>query len=230
MISVTDTTPTAPVRQRASQNRKLANAMLIAYQLIDSVQRNPELAAVLAERGYDEAKLGEGLALYQAAEASFNRRQQAIADQQEATNLLKAHQALVKAQYYDFRIVGRGLFRGQADRTALVLSGLVSADRQQLIASAQTSYKAALQERYLPDLSKYGGFSREVIEAAIADVKKLAAMDDDQNAAIAQAVLATEDRDRAATELQDWVTQFRAVARVALRGRTELQKALEVQR
>jgi hypothetical protein len=85
-IELTSTTiKPVPVMQQSRQNRKIGNTILIAYQQIETSQSNPEIAAGLAERGYDKAKLDEGMALYRAAQAAYNARQQAIGDQQDAS-------------------------------------------------------------------------------------------------------------------------------------------------
>lgn len=217
-----------PVRQMAQQNRRIANANFSAFQLIETAMKNSEIAALLAARGYNQAKFDEGMALYRTAEATFNTRQQAIADQQEATGILNALEAKLRGQFRDFRAVGRALFKSDADRTALVLSGHLPRDRQQLLANAQAAFKAAKHDRYQADLALYGGFSAEVLDAAVAEVEELARMDNLQNRAIGKAVLATEERDRAAANLNDWIVRFRALARLALKGKTEMLKALEV--
>ncbi len=74
-----------PVRQQSRKNRKIDNAILIDYQQIATSQSNPDIAAILAERGYDKAKLDDGMALYRAAQVAYNARQQAIVDQQDAS-------------------------------------------------------------------------------------------------------------------------------------------------
>lgn len=219
-----------PVRQRASQNRILANQRLIAFQLIETVRANPELAAILAARSYDEARLKEGLALYQTAQSTAESRQNAMGRQQEASEALNALEARIKTRYTQFRVVCRALFPSAADRTVLMLDGSAPADRQQFIAAALTSYRAAQDQRYLPDLSAYTEFSSELLTQSAADLETLAGLDNTQNGVIAQAVEATALRDRAAVALSDWVKKFRAVAQLALKDRPDLAKALEIRR
>jgi hypothetical protein len=219
-----------PVRRKADQDRELSNAILRAFQLIETVQGNPELSSILAERGYDEAMLQSGLELFQAAQAAFNQRQGAMSGQRQASAAMAGVEAGARAAYRDFREVARALFQDDAHRKALVLEGAVPPDRQRFIMGAQAAYKAALEEPFQSDLGTYGGFSAEVLQSLIGDLEALAAADDDQNEAIGVAVKATAERDRLAGELEAWVKRFRHIANVALKDHPHLAKALEVKR
>jgi hypothetical protein len=229
--SPSESTPESrPVRRLADQDRRTANAILRAFQLIETVQGNPELGRILAERGYDAAMLQSGLELFQAAQAAFNQRQGAMAAQRQASAALVGVEATARDNYRDFREVARALFKDDSHRKALVLEGRMPRDRQRFIMDAQAAYKAALDEPFQSELSIYGGFSPETLQSLIADLEALAAADDDQNEAIGVAVKATAERDRLAGELDAWVKRFRHIANVALRDHPDLAKALELKR
>ena len=213
--------------RRAEQDQAIANLITEIQQMIGQVQADAELAECLAGRGYHAAKLAEGLALQQAAQAAFTARQTAMAAQKQASATAAEAENAARMAYTDFRATARALFGSVADRAALGLTGVTPKDAQKFITLARASYAAAQSEPYTATLSTYG-LSAQAINAALTTLDTFSAADQAQGAAIAGAVQATTKRDAAAKELEQWGKQFRRIAAVALRAEPTQAKKLGV--
>jgi hypothetical protein len=219
---------TKPKRERRDQDQEMADRITVALEILNIVQMDSELAALLAGRGYDAAKMAEGLSKQQAAQSAFSARQQAIAAQREAT--AKVTEAWAKAQqaYSDFRDTARGIFKDPTAQGALGLTGKVLRDQEKFITQAKSGYEAALATPgYLSELAKYG-FPESAIRSAQASLDALLTADAAQEAAKAAATRATQTRDEAMADLDAWLSQFRAIAKVATRSRPDLAKKLGI--
>jgi len=214
-----------PAPRRATQDKLIADRIAAAQQVIETARDDAEVAALLATRGYDAAQLAEGLHLQEAAQAAFTARQAAMAAQKQATATRAGAETAARQTYADFRETGRAVFKAPADRMALGLTGNVPKDTQQFLTVARASYAAAQSAPYQATLATYGQ-AAATIAAALAALGALATTDKAQNAAIGAATKATAERDAAAKALDDWVRQFRRIAKVGLRGRPDLVKKL----
>jgi hypothetical protein len=221
-------TPAAPKRGRSNQDQRIADRIAAAHQTLLLVQSDSELAALLAGRGYDAARLAEGQALQVAAQAAFTGRQRAAADQTAATAALVAADAAARRAYNDFRVTARVVFPEPAASQALGLAGAAADDRQKFITAARASYDVALNTAaYLAELARFG-YAQAALETARGLLDALTAADAAQEAAKAAAMQATRQRDAAAAALDAWLRRFRTVAKIAARGRPGLALKLGV--
>jgi hypothetical protein len=215
-----------PVR-RAEQDQEVANAITDARQMIETARGDAEIAALLAARGYNAARLAEGQALQEAAQAAFTARQTALAAQKQASAASEGADATARATYVDFREVARAVFTSAADRTALSLNGAIPKDAQKFVTTVRVSYAAALAEPYRAALATYG-YPAATIAAAGTTLDALTAALGAQQAAAARAVQATSDREAATKALAAWVRQFGKIAGVALKSKPALARKLGV--
>jgi hypothetical protein len=217
--------PIKPVIVRAEQDQAIADSITAARQLIETARTDPEIAPLLAARGYDAAKLADGLKLQETAQAAFTARQQAIAAQKQATAALTGASLTARQTYTDFRETARALFTAVADRVALGLKGNAPDDTQKFITLAQASYTTARTEPYRSALAAYG-YTTETIAQALATLDALIIADETQNIAIGAAHQATLDRNTAHKTLLAWLAQFKRIAKVTLRTKPALAKKL----
>jgi len=105
------------------------------------------------------------------------------------------------------------------------LKGEVPKDKQQFVTTARASYIAAQNEPYQTALAALG-YSKEIIDAALATLDAMTKADEVQAAAIGAATQATARRNDAIKALKAWMQLFDRVARVALKQRPDLRKKL----
>jgi hypothetical protein len=224
-------TPAAPEARRphASQDQALANRIGANRAALTAVQDNAELGALLASRGYDVAAIVAGLALCDAALTGYTARQNALADQQQASAAAQAVEAAARAGFDDFRTIARAVFQSDPPaQTALGATGRVPPDREKFLIVAAAAYASALARAgYLAALSKRG-YDRAALEAGQTQLTALIQADAAHETAKTAATRATAVRDAAVKTLDAWWIEFRAVARVVLKGRPDLAAALVI--
>jgi len=214
-------------RGRANQDVALANRINQYRTALTAAQGHAELAARLGPRGYGAAALAQGVALCDAAQAGFNARNDALAGQQAAMTALAAADGAARGGFGDFRAIARALFQGDGAALAgLGVKGRVSGDREQFLTAANAAYAAALGNAGWGArlaMRGYDGAAVQAVQATLAGLTQAAAA---HEAARAAAQRATAERDAAGQALDGWWGEFRAVARVALKGRSDLLGAL----
>ena len=213
----------APRRQRADQDRALANRINQYRTALIAAQGNAELIELLAGRGYDAAALAAGLALCEAAQTAFTARQQAMAAQSEAAIASRAADEAARSGFDDFRKIARALFKtNPAARQSLGVDGRPPDDREQFLTAASAAYSAALADNTLLTALARRGYPQAALEAEQGKLAALTTASAAHDRAQDAAKRATATRDSAAKALTGWWLEFQAVAKVALKNRSDL--------
>ena len=213
------------IRRQAAQDTRVVNDIREAQRMVLKLRELPEAAVMMVEHGYDESKLEEGLALYQAAFDSFDARSDAIARKQRASAQLRGADLTAREIYADYKSVCRALFPDEPDWTALAVEGRVPAARNEFILKARDAYAGGQREPYAEELAFYG-FGSETLQQATATIERLEQADAAYRAEIERAKDATSARDAATDELRDWMRKFVAVLEVVLKGHPSLVEIL----
>lgn len=169
----------------------------------------------------------KGAALRLAAQNAYNQRQQALGDQRDASETAEKAEKETRQFYADFREIARVVFSGSADQTKLGLKGNVPADLQKFITTARASYTAGQADAYSSELGKHG-FKPEVLTAALNGLEQLKETNEAHRKAGGDALKATTVRNQAHDDLMVWMGKFKRIAKVALRGKPELQSKLNL--
>lgn len=180
-------------RQNAEQDTKIHAAFSQTLTMIANLREHPEAAAVLAEHGYSDERLQEGIELCERTRETFHRRSAAITAQRHATAELNGLENKARAMYSDFRLLARGLYPGRESRSELGLSGGVPRDRSRFLSTATMSIAAARREPYASRFTEFG-YGEETLNQMEEAVRALDHADTVQNNAIAEAVGITADR------------------------------------
>jgi hypothetical protein len=212
---------------RAEQDQKIANDITEIGERIGSATRDPEVAALLAERGYDPDAFAAGQALQETAQAAFTARQTALGAQHQASAALDGARMTALQTYNDFRETARAVFTSTADRSTLSLNGRVPKDAQAFITLARASYTGAQSVPYQATLAKYG-YPAAALATALATLNAYSAAHQASTSAAADATQAIVLRDAAYKNLVQWDKQFRAIAKVAARTRSDLARKLNL--
>jgi hypothetical protein len=221
-------TEAKPKRTRSDQDQVIADAIVADRQALDTVRDDSQLAAMMAARGYDAAKLSEGVALQEAAQTAFSARQQAIGAQKGASDKRYETENRARETYREFRATARTIFKDDATLSALGLAAKIPFDTQKFAAAAAAGYRTALgTPDSLAELGKYG-FGKPMIESGLAAIEEMIAADNAHEAAKAEAVRATKHRDATSAALKAWMSQFRGMAKIATRSRPDLAKKLGI--
>ncbi|MEQ9288490.1 MAG: hypothetical protein RIG77_16340 [Cyclobacteriaceae bacterium] len=203
--------------------------MLNAQVAIDNALSNETIKVSLALFGYDEARLNEGLALYEDALTKHNKQKQEYGEQYEASDALNAAMSNANSVYMRYVKIARIALRGQRGAwQSLDLDGRRKQTYSGWIKQASVFYaNAQANEPIRVALAKFGITEQALAEglAGIKDVEtKLAAQLKEKG----EAQDATRIRDEAFEALQDWMSDFVAISRIALEDQSQLLEVLGI--
>ena len=207
-------------RKYASQDVRINETINTLGTIVSGIRSHPAIAAVLADHGYDEARLEEGLKLTEHTRRCFHNRAAAITARQSATIILRDQEKAARRKYAKFRLIAHAVFPDENVHPELGISGRVPQDREQFTGIAEMSAAAARRPPYADLLSEYG-FDSEAVDDLENALLALRRADSVQDTAIMNAIKATRVRDTAFEELQAWLQRFRSIAKAALRDHPE---------
>jgi hypothetical protein len=203
----------------------IATRLNAAQIAISNSLADGEIQPLVAAYGYSPAKLNEGQCLYDAALAAVAAQKAAAGEQKQATEeLLKAEKSARDA-YQSLAKVARAIFKDDKARlTALGLTGAAPRDTAGFLVAARALFENAAAA---PDLAQYGYDG----ERLIAEKAKIAAFDlanQRQEAAKGAAQQSSREQEAALTALEAWRAQYIKIARVALRGKSQLLEKIGI--
>jgi hypothetical protein len=206
-------------------HQTIAQQLTAGHLTIQNSIADTEISELVNGFGYTSAKLAAGLALYTAAMAAVELQTAKAGDQQSATQLFKQAQKAAVDAYQALAKVARAAFvQDPAQLSTLGLTSAMPKDTAGFLTAAFTLFSNAA---LLPGLADYGYTSVKLL----AERKKIKDMDDldkQQEAAKGAAQQATSEQEAAMNALNDWVAQYRKVAKVALRGKKQLLEKIGI--
>ena len=187
----------------------------------------PEIAAALALYGHDAVKTDEGAALLAIVEELQAVQKQEYSEQYAATTAVKEAWSAVDKTYTTHRKIARLALRSNPNaQTALMLHEQKARTLNPWIGQAGVFYKNA---RRNPDviaaLTTYN-ITDVVLTDAQTAVSHLADLDADQEQEKSEARNATRSRNAALDALDEWYSEFRTLARIALADDPQRLEAL----
>ena len=211
------------------RNQSIDSKLLFAQNAISNGQTNPEIIAALAVFGYDDAKMNIGEALYiKAAKLQVNQVKE-YGEQFAATDALNLAKATTNKTYLVHVKIARIALRG--DRGAaesLQLSGRRKESLSGWLKQAKALYTNALNTpAVLAALAKFG-ITKKNLSGAQAHVNDVEAKRNAQFKEKGEAQAATQLRDEAFDELQDWMSDYIAIARIALEDQSQYLEMLGI--
>lgn len=198
---------------RCSQSHYLHEAIVT----IDNALNNPAVLSYLSEYGYTGDRIRAGRALYEAVTAAQLTQQAAQGDQVSATAALNAAWSAAKKSYMPHLKIARIAFKDRGGiATELALTGRRKKDLVGWLSQANQFYTNALvNEQILTGLNRYG-VTAQKLRISQEKMIVLAAASALQKKRKGEAKSATEKRDSRLAELRGWLSDFRAVAKIAV--------------
>ena len=220
--------PATPKRTRSTQDQRLADFISATREKLLIARDDPEIAPLLAPRGFDADRLSLGLTQQQTLQTNFNNRQQALGGFSQATATFNAHFAADLRNVSDFRKTTRGLLKDPSARLALGLNGSLPRDLQKFLTAARASYTTALNTPDYLSVLAQNGYPAATLQALLDDLDALITADNAQTQAEGNAARALQQRDATASTLTTFMGQFKTAAQIALRGRPDLLQKLNL--
>lgn len=189
---------------------------------------SPDVAGALAEYGCDTAYLDQGLALRTAARDALSNRDLLYGRQQELTRQAQEALRIARREYGGLVRIARTIFRDQPGLLVqLGISGRIPDALAALLAVADTLFANATDPAIAAELTKHG-YPPEHIAEVQAAFEALRAAKEAQEIAKGATQQATQELQVAMAALDEWMSQFRSIARVALRDQPQFLEELGI--
>ena len=210
-------------KPKQSIGHRLADAELA----LTNAENDGVIMGALVPFGYDNERIQEGRELYEAARNLVNQQSAAYGQQYEYTDDLSTAWAAADAAYMSALKVARIALRDhERANEALKLSGIRKKSLWGWLEQAQAFYANLLaDDQMLAAMARFG-YDRTKLENEAAMVKAVAATDHAQEGQKGEAQQATKMRDSKLDEIDQWLSDFKVVARIALSEQPQMLEKL----
>ena len=203
--------------------------LMEANMAIENTLNDPEILAAVTEFGYDEAAVNAGKVLYDNTNQLQQQQLKEYGDQYSATSAFKTKLAEAKSSYMRFVKIARIAFKNDYDVfQKLGLTGARKHSFSGWFAQVEQFYNNALSD---PDVmakfSKFG-VTQEKLEQGKQLALETQASDVNKKKEIGEAQQATLTRDTSADALDDWLGDYKAIAKIALEDKPQLLEKLGI--
>jgi hypothetical protein len=200
-----------------------------AQVAIDNALTNDRILAALSDFGYTPERLQQGKTLYTTALTAQTAQQLEAGEQRSATAELEANRAIANTTYIRLVKIARVAFKRDAGiATQLGLGGERKRSLAGWLAQANQFYTNALTTpAALKSFSEFG-ITADKLRTGLQELRAVEASNLTQEKEKGDAQAATEHRDQALDALQDWLSDYLAIAKVALEDTPQLLEGLGV--
>ncbi len=197
--------------------QSIADRLAAARLAIEGAMTDPEIQAALSVFGYDQARIEKGLALYQETR-SLNEAQMArYGDQYDATANMNSAFEIADSAFAVSRRIARIAMKDNPKALGwLRLNESRKKSFAKWAVQAEAFYNNLLAEPALiAEMGRFG-YDQSRLEAEVAQVRAAISADVTQEGAKGQAQEGTLMRDEELDALDEWMSDFKAIARIAL--------------
>lgn len=210
-------------------DRSIDTLLSEAQLAIDNALNNPQILKYLGDFGYTTTRIQQGKKLYTVAAAAQLTQQAEAGGQISATTVVNDAWETAKKSYSRLLKVARVAFkRNSGVAVQLDLGGTRKKSLFGWLAQANQFYKNALSDQAVLVELKEFGITEQKLKAGLAELAVIEKANLVQEKEKGEAQAATQKRDRALDELQDWLSDYLAIAKVALEEDPQLLEGLGV--
>lgn len=211
------------------KNNTIDSKLLSAQVAIENSLTNSTIKESLAPFKYDEVRLQAGKALYDAARAAQDKQKKEYGEQFEATDELDAAMSAANMIYMTHVKIARVALKSQRGASeALQLSGRRKQTYSGWIKQTNVFYTNALDTDNIKSALDAFGITTKKLKEGQAAVKEVESKLTAQLKEKGEAQAATLARDEALDELQEWMSDFVTIARIALENEAQYLEILGI--
>lgn len=201
----------------ANLKNRIDEFLLAAQVMIENSLADPDVKAALTAYGYTGETLAAGKTLYDEAVALQNSQKKEYGGQVAATSELNDIWETADHQYMRTLKIARVAFQDhpKADK-AVMLFGRRKESLSGWLEQAQAFYANIQSDADLMKALTQYGYTTEKLQQESALLNQIAAKNQQQKKEMGEAQAATQARDKKIDELAHWISDLRAVAKVAM--------------
>ncbi len=213
----------APPRSIGPNYRKQAETIARNGQILANVRQDADALALTAARGYNAAKITQGLALAQAFLAEYTERDDATGDRTDARRALAAADKDARNAMSGLRSTLRALYAdqpGDLERLGVTRSRMAG-DRDTFLTESRATLAAVALDPYPADVAE-AGYPAAALTAVSTAVEALATAAGSQTSAGGHLIGATAARNAAYIAFMAWMKRARRFFGLAFRARPDI--------
>lgn len=193
---------------------------------LENAELQPEIAAKMSELSYDSGKIAEGKALLTETRQVYDTNKTEEVETTEASEKFKTDRKLLEKTFRRHRRKARVVFRKDPVMLKrLAIDDDVPGAYAKLIETVSVFYNEAAKPNALDPLARLG-ITADDIAAGAQLVNTVETDRANYLREVGESENATKAKDAAMAKMQDWMTEFYAVARIALEDQPQLLEAL----
>jgi len=193
---------------------------------LENAELQPEIAAKMSELSYDSGKIAEGKALLAQTRQVYDTNNTEEVETTEASEKFKTDRKLLEKTFRRHRRKARVVFRKDpVMQKRLAIDDDVPGAYAKLIETVKVFYNEAAKPNALDKLARMA-ITADDISAGAQLVSTVETDRADYLREVGESENATQAKDAAMATMQDWMTEFYAVARIALEDQPQLLEAL----
>lgn len=213
----------------ADKKQSIQDRLLAAQVAIDNALSDTEIQTFLTVYGYDNERINQGKTLLENTQQLHQQQQKEYGDQFAATDALNKSWAEASVSYMRFVKIARIALK--SNRAAFQKLDLVGNRNQSLsgwLGQAKQFYLNALSDTDVLAKMVNFGITQEKLEAGKQLVEATETANANQEKEKGEAQQATLERDKVFDQLEEWLSDFLAIARIALEEKPQLLEKLGV--
>ncbi len=206
------------------------SAILERYRIaLENVTTQPEIATIMAEFGYDSALIEEGKQLFTQTRQAYDLNVKEDDETSQAYSDFNEKRKLLEDTYSLHRKKAKVIFRKDLEiMKRLVLDGSLPRLYVRWVEIAKKFYLEMLADTELQTKLSRLKVSAEDLNAANTLISELEATRSEYLREKGESQDSTNKKDAVFVKLDDWMSEFYAVARIALEDNIQLLEALGV--
>jgi hypothetical protein len=202
---------------------------LAAQVAISNAISDTEVKPLLAVYGYDDTRLNEGKTLLDTANQLQQTQQKEYGDQFEATEALNQVREQADSEYMRSIKIGRVALKSHhALVQKLDINGTRKKSLSGWLAQAKQFYLNALTDATVIEKMTAFGITLEKLETGKTLIEETETANAAREKEKGEAQQATLERDKATDELDEWMSDFISIARIALEEKPQLLEKLGI--
>jgi hypothetical protein len=195
----------------------------------ENADNQPEIAAAMAEYGYDEATITVGKNLLTETRQVFDANQTEKDEAMASSNDLKEKRRKLERTYSKHRRLAKVVFlKDPVTAVRLAITGEIPKDYISWLETAKKLYTVALADTGIQTKLSRLGITTDDLNAATVQISDLEAARALYLKEVGESQQATKTKDAAFAKMDSWMRDFRAVARIALEDKPQLLEALGI--
>lgn len=209
--------------------KSISEQLNLAQVVITNTINSPEILGIVSKFGYTKEKMEEGKLIYNQALEAVNYQTMTAGMQYQATQETQTAMKEAKEAYINLAKIARAVFNNDKSKLAqLGITGPQPKSTAQIISQGYTAFNNALNIPEIKTALSYFGYDEVKLNNEMQKIVAFDQANQKQELAKGTAQQATKEQETALKNLDNWISQYVKIARVALKDKKQLLEQLGI--